>query len=386
MAIRCEHEILIDMNILFGKRWMMLLATGTCACAAMGQVAILSIEVNTDLFKAHSFAALTVMNDAGSPVNAVFSGALVERGGNHGVVADFRTGPVTVGPGTTTLQGGGLHVEAFRYGTSPIARSTSLDGRLAPGLYDLCVRTTLIPAIEEAADYCEPVEVEDLGTMDLVSPWDGDTIEDDRPVLSWTRLDRNPSPIVPAGHRLVLVEMRTGMDANAALQMGQPLFIVPELKNYFVPHPNGVPSLVAGKCYAWEVQRTSGSTISDRTGPWHFCVRKEVAPRPNKYVDLTGHGRTPQYEVVDDHVYFRVDEPYDTHELQCVLLTTAGETLLQDGSVSTERGRAEPKNAGVNLYDLDLSIYHLPPGYYDLVVRDAKKKEYRLNLHIAQRP
>ena len=262
----------------------------------------------------------------------------------------------------------------------------AIDGRLIPGLYELCVRITNDPAMEESDSFCEEVEVEDYGTLDLVYPWDGDTIEDDRPVLSWTRLDGKPSASVPAGYRLVLVEMRPGMDANASMQVGRPLFIAPGLTSYFVPYPNGVPSLVAGKCYAWEVQRTSGASISDRTGPWSFCLRKEDAPTPNKYVDLTGHGRIAQYEVVDDHVYFRVDEPYASHELQCVVLNSDGSAMHPDGAIASERGRPALKSAGVNLYDLDLSTYHLPRGNFELVVKDAKKKEYRLGLHVTQRP
>ena len=370
---------------MFRTRSLTLLAGCCCIWASYAQVAIMSVQVTPDSYTASGFAAITVVNSGAAPVSAVINGVLTERGKSE-VVADFRTARLTLPPGTIVLQGSTLRVEAFRFGTSPIARSVAIDGRLIPGLYELCVRITNDPAMEESDSFCEEVEVEDYGTLDLVYPWDGDTIEDDRPVLSWTRLDGKPSASVPAGYRLVLVEMRPGMDANASMQVGRPLFIAPGLTSYFVPYPNGVPSLVAGKCYAWEVQRTSGASISDRTGPWSFCLRKEDAPTPNKYVDLTGHGRIAQYEVVDDHVYFRVDEPYASHELQCVVLNSDGSAMHPDGAIASERGRPALKSAGVNLYDLDLSTYHLPRGNFELVVKDAKKKEYRLGLHVTQRP
>lgn len=227
---------------------------------------------------------------------------------------------------------------------------------------------------------CEELVADDLLYMDALWPLNGDTIEEVRPALSWTLLGGEMPPGQAA--RLVLVP-DPARDAARSITRERPLFQVEGARMPAMPYPGGVAALEPGKCYAWQVERATGDVVVDRTEPWRFCVRKEAVPPQNKYVDIVRVAPGSVYRAVSDRIYFRYDEAYNDHALDCTIYDASMKPVKPDVAVDGTAVMGA-KHAGTNLYELDLAPYRLKTGQYDLVVRDAKQRSYVLKFQVAR--
>lgn len=332
-----------------------------------GQVSIVSMTLNEErLSPSTLFSA--VVNNIGEPVPVRIEGGLRTIDGE--VVLDFISDPFLISTGTSNVRSDALNMRTFLFSSSGSGRYARMYQRLPGGRYESCIR--LISDVTEVDDrYCDEVVVDDMLFLDLVVPLDGDTIDDVRPSLTWM-ITGAPSLAVPAGIRLVLVPMERGLRPAQAVAASVPIFQIPELKQRTVPYPNGVADLQRGKCYAWQVERLSDRRVIDRSEPWGFCVRQWTDPVPEKYVHLDRLEPGAIYDVVDDRIFFRYDEPYAPTVPVCTVRD--GDQVVVP-RVIDERGGGQGaglRAIGTNLYALDLHDYSLRTGYYELVVEDGK--------------
>lgn len=362
-------------------RWKILsgsLVVG-CACLAMtceAQVSLISTSLRENLVGPTTLFSATVLN-SGPSVNVVFSGDLSSA---DGAIVRFQSGSYALGAGMQVVDARMLTMGEFTYGSSVMARGVAMEHRLPSGEYRFCL--TIGPAIEgEFGDvFCEEHMVEDLRSMDLVYPYDRDTIDEVRPALSWMITGGK----VPLGQhaRLVLVPKRSDADASQAITSERPLFAVEDLRSPWVPYPAGVASLEKGKCYAWQVERSDATTVVDRTEPWSFCVRDPRLPGPDRYV-LLGEGTDAIYVPLDGHIRVQFADPYRSEGVEYAIRDDQGKLVA-----STERSGVPPSGTpsryhnGTRLFDLDLQPFHLKPGHYTLTIMDAKGRPNALKFRI----
>lgn len=342
-----------------------------------GQVTFQHVTFQEMQVSPTTFLTITLHN-AGGEEEMRFEGEVLGTTGER--VLSFASAPVRVPAGISTLGGGQLNMRMFSYGEGELGRHAQLFHRLADGRYRACIRM-ISGAAEVNDDFCDDISVEELLFLDLVMPWDGDTIDDVRPALTWTW--SGGSPKVPDGIRLVLAPMASGNTAAQAIAAARPVFMVPDVRERTVAFPPGIEALERGRCYAWQVERIKDGRVLDRTAPWSFCVRKHKEPMHNKYVHLDRVRPGAIYEAVDQRIFFRYDEPYSSEQLTCVIMD--GKEQRIDPQVLDDRaGTVGARSVGINLYELDLQPYHLPEGFYDLLVRNEKGGSRRLKFHITR--
>jgi hypothetical protein len=339
---------------------ILLLFTATSSSA---QVRIVNASLNAERLTRSSCVTIQLLNN-GAAGTVSLSGTV--RSIEHGTLLRFSTGPFPVGSGTSSFTASELPIQQFEFSRTPMGRSVSVEGRLLAGNYEWCVILNDMENGEELDSYCDQVEVEDQLIMDLISPFDGDTIDEVRPTLVWTLT----GPRVPEGQRveLTLVPLDKHQDTYRSMTTSMPHFVESDVRRTVVPFPMGVRDLERGRCYVWQVQRFLGVNSIDRSEAWRFCVSSPPALRADKYV-LLGDGRNDGvYDVTDGMVFFRWDVTYTDVAPQCKVFDTAG-TLVFD-QATKENPQATPTAPG--LYALDLRGLALRPGNYGMMVEDVK--------------
>lgn len=346
---------------------------------ATAQVTIQSAAIESGLISPRTFFHATLFN-LGASCKATLEGELITRSGDP--VLHFSTEPFTVPAGARTVTASELALQSFQYGSGPAGRAAQRFQRLPGGEYHYCIRLHA-PQAESGDEFCERISVEDLLFLDLVQPWDGDTIEETRPALTWMMAGPGPS-LATADIRLVLVPLGTGRTPAQALAAERPLFMLPHVKERTLPYPAGMADLEPGKCYAWQVEQLDGARVVDRSDAWGFCVRKHREPVPNKYVHI-GHTEPGSvYEASDGRIYFRYDEAYASKKLDCTIKDERNRQINPEVNTDGQDVAPGTRSVGVNVYELDLSPYNLRSGYYELVVRDEKLRSYSLKFHVAR--
>lgn len=347
---------------------------------ARAQVTIQSATINAELFTATTLYQMMVGNMSAATTVHV-EGSVASKDGEP--VLDFRSAVYTLGSGTTTLSAARVPMRSLRYGAGPLGRAAQAHQRLPGGSYRWCIRVVAVDA-EATDEWCDELVVEDFLQLDLVMPWNGDTIDEVRPALTWS-LAGDPSAMAAANIRITVAPMNERSSAMQALASSVPLFSVPRPGYPTLQYPPGAPDLNRGRCYAWQAERVVDGRVVDRSDPWSFCVRERKAPVPLKYVRLDEVEPGTVYPVTDGRIYFRYDEPYGAAAMQCAILTASNErvqptTVNESGAAATEGART----VGANLFELDLQPYGLGPGSYELVVTDGKGGQRSLRFRIAK--
>ncbi|MCL4281686.1 MAG: hypothetical protein KJZ58_05415 [Flavobacteriales bacterium] len=357
-----------------------LLIAGCWPRSATAQVAIQAANIESGLVSPRTFLQATLFN-AGAACAVTLEGDLLTGSGEQ--VLHFATEPFKMPAGGRTVMANELAMQSFTYGAGAAGRSAQRFQRLPGGDYNFCIRLHA-PQAESGDEFCDKLIVEDLLFLDLVQPWDGDTIDETRPPLTWM-LSGPTASLAPADIRLVLVPLPQGKKPGQAVATERPLFMLPHVQERTIQYPAGVADLERGKCYAWQVERLDGTRVVDRSEPWGFCVRKHQEPVQNKYVRIDRQQPGAVYEALDRKIFFRYDEPYSSTQMDCSIWSrTTGRInpeLLDDAKASSP---VDVRSVGVNLYMLDLQPYGLKPGYYDLLVRNEKGRTHTLKFHVAR--
>ncbi len=340
-----------------------------------GQLTINSIHLNTSLISPSTLFHL-ILTNSGSNTRFSLQGDLVDHKGE--LVLSFQTIPLDMATGTRTFNAAELAMRTYRYAGSDAGRSAQLFQRLPNGTYTFCLQ---LRSDSEGEDrLCEEQIVDEFLMLDLVHPWDRDTIDETRPTLTWS-LSTSGAPTANA--RLVLSSMPAERTPTQAMAGERPRVMVPDVRPGTIPYPPTVPDLQRGKCYAWQVEVLDGTRVKERSEPWGFCVRPMTTTRVNKYVRLEGLQTGAVYEVFDDRVYFRYDEPYASSSISCIILGADRTIIIPDAQNESGKNTSmNARNVGANLFELDLQPYHLKSGTYELIVSDEMGKTSNLLINV----
>lgn len=304
-------------------------------------------------------------------------------GGSGNVLLSYTSSYTHRASGLHLLTAGELGVSSFTYGAGEVANAIRLNQRLPEGRYEHCIRVISLPG-EEDDTYCEVEDVDAFAFLDLVYPWDGDTLDDQRPTLNWT-MSASPGALVGSRVRLVLVDRSPGMSAAAALANNPPRFLLSDVQSFVVPYPAGLPELVRGDCYAWQVERERDGLVVDRSEQWFFCISQVPVFDQRKYVVLDGDDTRVIHDLVDGRLFLMYEEPYDAEAIavhiraveEAEVMGAVRVDVPADTSMS-----AHAKRIGFNRYELDLSTVGLAPGTHVLLVADEKGRISRLTIRL----
>lgn len=342
--------------------------------AAQGQLSIQQVTLQGESMAPATFFQAVIHNAAGTQ-SVRIEGRLTSSAGEQ--VLAFTAEPIELSTGVAVVSPAALVMRSFSYGPGTAARYARLTNRLPEGDFNFCLRAIAVEG-EGDDEACEPYRMEELLFLDLVAPWNGDTIDELRPTLSWL-LTGTPAAVNDGRARIIVSPQPQGMSAAQAVAAQTPLFIHPETAQRAVAHPPGQPDLLRGQCYAWQAERVVDGRVVDRSDPWSFCVRQRVEPMADKYIRLDRLQPGVVYRAVDRRLFFRYDEPYASTALRCAVIGHDGKRLepeLSNDGIGTLRSSSA--GPGANLFELDLSPYGLKPGIHTLEVRDGKGRRYEL--------
>lgn len=349
----------------------------------MAQVVITSLHANSTSIGPSSLFHTTLQN-SGPIVQFWFEGEILDKSGTQ--VLAFNTTPQQLAAGVSTFNAGDLRMRTFSYASTSVGRIAQQYQRLPGGNYHFCLKCRT--SGEGDDELCEDIEVDEFLTLDLVHPWNKATIDELRPTLTWALTSSGP-PRLDQGVRLVLVPLKEKATPAQALAAERPLFMLPDVKERAVPYPAGMPDLVPGQCYAWQVERVDGPRVLERSEPWGFCVRIVNDPIADRYVRLEDIEPGSLHRVIDERVHFRYDEAYASETLRCtvhqrgsVLPAPVMARTGEKEDVKRSAGDATPRSIGMNLYEFDLTNYSLAPGTYTLLVQNEKGRSFPLHFLI----
>lgn len=350
------------------------LAFVLAAGLAQGQLTVQQLVLHGEQMAPATFFSSVVHNN-GSPRPVSFEGSIRSKSGE--LVLAFTSQQLMLRSGATQISAATLRFNSYTYGKGPAGRSVQLNNRLPEGDYTFCLRARDAQG-EGDDEACESYHMEELLFLDLVSPWNGDSIDETRPTLSWM-LTGTAAAVREGRARIIVAPIPHGMSTAQALTGQVPVLIHPETAHRNLAYPPALPDLPRGQCYAWQAERIVQGRVVDRSEPWRFCVRKREEPAPEKYIRLDRLQPGLVHSAVDRRLYLRHDEPYAANELKCLVLGPDGR-LLQP-SVANDTGPkavAAGSGAGINLFEVDLSGYSIGNGVHTLRVLDAKGREYEI--------
>lgn len=335
---------------------------GVLGTGAAAQVSVVSAVIDPYQFAPSTFLTATLSNPA-APVRVRLQGDV--RSANGIQVLRFRSTPIHVPTGLFRVVSQSYGMELFVRSNVPGLLTFGPDQRLASGDYTLCVTAEATEDDEPTMPFCADQLVEDLLFMDLVSPADGDSIDEVRPGLSWVLTGGTLPP--DHGARLSLVSIGQGVDAYQAHAVTRPVFLLSDVRPGLVAFPSSAPDLERGRCYSWQVERISSGLVIDRTEAWRFCVRELRTPRPQKYVLMGRGGTIATVDAVDGYLYLRLDDGSSMLPKLRILQATGAE----NSPLTSDQRLAEPnvRSTAPGLYEVDLQPCGLGRGEY-VIVRD----------------
>lgn len=355
----------------------MTLAAMLIAVVGFSQLTIGSAVVNEFNVRPSQLFNVTVVSPGVS--GTVYLRARVVNSGGS-VVLSAETQALNIKPGANVFNGNSIQLKNYTYGSIPQGQYLKSNGRLSSGLYNICIELVPLTGVEEGDEYCQQLNSSENEFIDLVFPSDKDTIETKNPVLTWTHSEAFNLLAEGEFFILTLVEKQEDQSAEAAVQSNIPIFVKSYLTAHQIPYGIDAKDLEEGKTYAWNVKKMSNGMVINRTESWEFTIKRNITPRPHKYVELKSKLDGSFYSVVDDYIYFKLNENYKNAAVQVSIRSDKGEYITPE--LSNEQKGGEVLSRGYNTFELDLSPYHLKKGYYTLMVRGVKGKKYQLKFYV----
>ncbi len=357
------------------KYLIALVAWSVIRTATVAQVNIVSATIDPYQFAPTTFLSATIYN-ASAPALVRLQGDVRAVGGAQ--VLRFRSAPLLVPSGTSRVERQSYSMEQFVRSGDSRYFSAGMDQRLSAGDYEFCVSVEPFAEDEMMAPYCGDQFVEDLTFMDLVSPMDGDTIDEVRPALTWILTEGG----LPVGHsaRLSIVPKHAGIDAYQARATSRPMFLLDDVRPGMVGFPVSAPDLERGRCYSWQVERLSNGLAIDRTEAWYFCVRPRRRASPDRYVRVGPYVSDALAEAKDDMLHILCDEASSAEAMELRVLLPQGAAISDRDAA--RGGRPVLRAMGDHLFEVDLGPCRLKGGEYVLVLLEAGRELGRIRFRI----
>jgi hypothetical protein len=297
------------------------------------------------------------------------------------------TAPIVVRTGMNSLQPSQIQTASVVYGSNAQAGYVQTQHQLPSGVFRHCI-TVFAGGGEPQDEYCQELESSATSFLNLVSPFDGDTLDASTPVLNWTHSESFSLLAPGESFVIVIAKMSKDQDAEAAVTANIPHYQMRNVLRHDIQYPADAPALKVGETYAWQVQKfaAGGQGVIAKSEAWKFTIREEKVVPDQKYAVLKRKPDAGYYFAANDKIFFRFDEPYAGAKLKCRILNEKQEELLpvMENEENREKG-AETENlktTGYNRFEMDLSPYNLKTGYYYLEVMNEKNEKYILKFYV----
>lgn len=257
--------------------------------------------------------------------------------------------------------------------------------QLPSGKFRYCL--FVIPTMNnEGADLCEEFDNEANTFLFLINPSDRDTIESKTPILLWNHSD--PFNILKQGemYRLVVVDIKDGQGADAAINVNYPILKLDFLTRHDIQYPFDGYKLLNGKKYGWQVQKVINNVVVNKTEAWEFVIKPELEQTYNKYVEIRPGANSSTYLASGNKIFFTFNEEYYTSNKKLnITITPENKVALKNIQVKEDtklNQNINSKEVGENKYEIDLNELAIENGYYYLNITNEKGRSYQLKFYV----
>jgi len=273
----------------------------------------------------------------------------------NGTIALVRTQPFTLNPGSNIIPVSAVRSATVQYPNNNIGVIIKHNQDFPIGDYEYCFTLNFnVAANETLAEQCFEYELIPFAELNLLEPYDKDSVCDARPMLTW-------QPLLPAVqgsyYQLVLSEVKSDQNAVEALNYNLPIINQSHLISPILPYPAIDEQLQEGKTYAWQVTAYKDQTILNRSEIWTFT---EHCKDPTKKLDtLKDDGYRDINDLVKGNYYiavaymkFALINPYQAKILKYQIVELNNPTRKISGlpKVTLIRGRNKIK---IDLFNTD---------------------------------
>lgn len=216
----------------------------------------------------------------------------------------------------------------------------------------------------------------------LLSPLDGDTIETQYPVLTWTPAFSS-SYFGLITYTLTLKEVFPGQNKFQAFQSNPVYFSENNIPVTMLNYPGGAQALDTGHTYVWQVQAEGSGSDMGSSEIWEFSIG-EPEPEPidsvrKVYFEIT-RTVSSHYVVIRDGV-LRIkfeERHYDIDEKLMYKIFDSNRQLVADQTQLTKYSQQ-----GNNLFSISLcdnsTGFNLAKDNYTIEIRSQKGSRFYLN-------
>lgn len=355
----------------------------TSALVGRSQISILNTNLNSLNVTPESLCQVNIMNGASSEMQVTLEAKLLNSTGEN--ILTVKTNPFRLIAGMNNGFQLNYTIQSTIYSGSGQAQYIRTTHTLPSGNFKYCVSVVALTG-EGGDDFCEDMVSDITSFLNLVFPYDKDTIDTPFPLLTW--MHSEPFNILAQGEyfRMIVVELNSDQGAEAGILSNNPVYY----KNYMTTHQQQYPfdakELEDGRRYGWQVQKISNGTVIDKTESWEFTLRKSNLKPDNKYATLRKKHDGSYYTANNDKIFFRFEESYVSGELKCRILDEKRNEIkpevTNEKSVQAQKERINVKSAGANYYEIDLNDLKLKPGFYELEVTNTKNEKFVLRFQI----
>ena len=288
---------------------------------------------------------------------------------------------IMVKKGITSLNASTLKFTQVAYSNHPQANYIKTFNQLPSGIFNYCITVIPIQNFEQGDEYCQTIDATEKEQLYLINPVDEDEIETPTPILIWFHSE--PFNLLNQGEffRLVLVELNDNQSADAGITANIPYFIKNNLTKHQVQYPMDAKPLENGKRYAWQVQKMANGQIVTTTEVWEFSLADKKTPTDFRYVYVKDKLDGSVYNVVNDRIFFKYDERYNSSVMTCKIISDTRK-VIEPETKGEEAEEQSLMQVGNNKYELDLKPYKLKKGYYILEVYNEKKDKFQLKFYV----
>ena len=271
------------------------------------------------------------------------------------------------------------------YGTSIRSKNLRATKQLDFGDYEYCIYIESSDGLEISSEACLPILVENLLFLDLIDPMNGDSIETQRPTLSWNVSGMQRS-LGGYNYRVTLKPMLPSQSVVQAFAENQAIFSIDKASTFVMPFPSSASPLERGKSYCWAVEIIKDGVSLIQSETWKFTVKQPLIEKELKYAVLRKGFANDIYNAPNNRVYFSINNGYSTSN---ILLRLVKEDGTQIEKFTTYEDMTTGKSSiisseGSNLYKVDLQELNLSDGLYTLYVYNDQNDEFKLVVKIGK--
>lgn len=289
----------------------------------------------------------------------------------------------TIRTGVNVMNQGDLNGVQKRYFDSYIEQSEKSTNSLPHGNYKVCLIMKCVTndcsgagsnIISTEKSDCFDISVYNPSPFLLSSPFNGATLYENRPNLTWIPASQNNSEINIA-YRLTLVKRNSEKQSCAdAIIRNRPILKEENITFPMLVYPSDLPDLDTGY-YSWRVEAiANNNSVYATSETWCFSIKnKEELADSNVYVKLSTADYYTHHFKGD--LYFIYNELYSAEKLNIQLFDQSGKEILTSQVFETAYGE---NKFILKVKDLGLKKTEV----YQLKVKDQANKTYLLKFQI----